>query len=294
MRFTAEAERFLKPGADRLVALAGLLAARGLGYSVVRTGEARHVLLRVGGAAPALAFIAHYDRYPGSPGALDNSCACLQLADFAARASAALSGAAPSAPAGARRGMSSFLVAFTDAEEAPGHGQATEQGSFALARALQAAAGAAAVAGAAAAAEGLAALVFDVTGRGGRLLLSSAPASLLARHGLGGSPAALGHSRLLGLARRAAQRAGLARPFEAELPWSDDLGLTLAGMPSLTVSLLPEAEAELLRGGGKPPTWELLHTEEDSPDKAEEGAFALMSAYLDELARTDPEYILDA
>ncbi len=268
MKFAEDAERFMRPGGDRLVALAGLLAARGLRYSVVKTLEARHLVVRVGAAKPRLAFVAHYDRYPGSPGALDNSCACLQLVEFAARR-------ANAGPRGEAAAPPPFIIAFTDAEEAPGSGEPRSQGSYALARTLKAAAGAG---------EAMAAIVLDVTGRGGRILLSSAPAELLARNGLSYSPAASGHRALLALARRAAGRAGLPKPLEASLPWSDDLGLTLGGLPALALSLLPAREAELLAAGKRPPLWDLLHTEADSPELAEESAFALMSGLLDSLA----------
>jgi hypothetical protein len=262
MRFSAEAERFMRLGGDRLVSLAGLLSSLGLRYSVVKIGEARHLLASVGKGRPRLALVAHYDRAPGSSGALDNSCACLQLAAFAARISGA--------PAGPP-----LLFAFTDAEEAPGSGEASAQGSFALARNLKASGGAG---------EGLAALVFDVTGRGGRLLLSTAPSELLLRNGLGASPVALGYRSLVSIAQRAAARARLPEPLSAVLPWSDDLGLTLGGLSALTLSLLPEEEAAMVTAGLKPPTWELLHTAADTPDRAEARAFELMAAFLDALA----------
>jgi hypothetical protein len=268
MRFAAEAERFMRPGGDRLVALAGILASRGLRYSVVKTGEARHLVLRLGKARPRLAFVAHYDRVAGSPGALDNSCACLQLVDFAASRKGALDRDEPACP--------SFLIAFTDAEEAPGSsGEAASQGSYALARALKAASGAD---------EAMSAIVLDVTGRGGRLVLSNAPAELLARNGLGESPAASGYRALAELAARAAAAASLPPPVSAALPWSDDLGLTLGGLPALALSLLPEEEAELLASGGRPPLWDILHTEADGPELAEAESFALMASLLEALA----------
>jgi hypothetical protein len=251
----------MRPGGDRLVALAGLLSARSLRYSIVKTGEARHLLVRLGKAKPRLALVAHYDRIAGTSGALDNSCACLQLIEFTARQSAV---AEPLA----------CLVAFTDAEEAPGSGEPSTQGAYSLARKLKSAAKAEG---------GLAALVLDVTGRGGRLLLSKATAELLARTGLGLSPAARGNRFLVDLAKRAAGRARLKAPLESGLPWSDDLGLTLGGLPALAISLLPEPEAELLAAGKRPPLWDLLHTPADSPELAEEGAFALVSAFLDAL-----------
>ena len=76
--------RFLAPGADRLVALAGMLAKRSLPYSILPAAGARHVLVRLGEGRPALVLCAHYDRVEGSPGYLDNSAACLALADFGA------------------------------------------------------------------------------------------------------------------------------------------------------------------------------------------------------------------
>jgi hypothetical protein len=262
MRFSEEAERFMRPGGDRLVALGGILSGLGLRYSVVKLGDARHIILRAGAGRPRLALVAHYDRAPGSSGALDNSCACLQLAAFAARLSSGPGAVAPS-----------LLFAFTDAEEAPGSGEASSQGSYALARTIKAAGG-----------ETMAALVLDVTGRGGRLLMSTAPAGLLARNGLGSSPMAAGYRSLAAFARGAAARAGLPEPLGAELPWSDDLGLTLGGLPALALSLLPEAELEQLAAGMKPPTWELLHTEADRPDLAERGAFDILAAFLDAAA----------
>jgi hypothetical protein len=281
MRFSDEAARFMRPSGDRLVGLGSILSGLGLRYSVVKLGEARHILTRIGRGAPRLVLIAHYDRAPGSPGTLDNSCACLQLASFAARLN--------SRPGAARdkdgqTSRPSLLIAFTDAEEAPATGEASSQGAYALAQRIVATG---------AADERLAALVFDVTGRGGRLLYSTAPASLLARNGMENSPVAAGYRSLISFAARAAARAGIEEPLGAELPWSDDLGLTLGGLPALTLTLLPEPETALLAAGKKPPTWKLLHTAEDGPDKAEEASFEMMSSFLDSVASclelaTDP------
>ena len=263
LKFSDEAERFMRVGGDRLVGLAGILSSLGIRYSVAKIGEARHLLARVGEGKPRLTFVAHYDRFPGSSGALDNSCACLQLAAFAARLRA-------------RGSPPSLLFAFTDAEEAPGTGEASRQGSYALARNLKAAGEIS---------EGMSAIVLDVTGRGSRLLLSSAPAQLLARNGLGTTAAAEGHKVLVSLARRAAARARLREPLGAALPWSDDLGLTLGGLPALTVSLLPEAEADMLAAGKRPPTWDLLHTAADTSDRAEGVAFDILAGFLDSIAQ---------
>jgi hypothetical protein len=260
MRFSEEAERFMRLGSDRLVCLAGILASRSLGCSILKLGEARHLVARTGKEAPHLILVAHYDRASGSPGTLDNSCACIQLADFASRASSA---ALP------------LLFVFTDAEEVPALGEASSQGSFALARALSAKG---------IQAEGLRALVLDMTGRGDRLILSTAPSELLERNGLSLSSAASGYHELAVLAERAASRAGLASPLEIALPWSDDLGLTLGGIPALTVSLLPEEETSTLFSGERPKTWDYMHSPSDMPSLAWELSFALMARFLDAIA----------
>jgi hypothetical protein len=269
MRFSSEAERFLRPGCDRLLALSSILAARSLAPFVVRTGQARHLVVRLGKERPVLAFAAHYDRVEGSPGVLDNSCACLQLVELAARQ------AGTESP--------SFLLIFTDAEERSGAGGPAGQGSFALARALigslrRREAGAAPRS---ARTPLPPVFVLDVTGRGDRLLLSSSPSELLERNGLSASPASRDHGRLTRLALAAAARAKHAAPLVRPLPWSDDLGLVLGGLGALTISLLPSREASILAAGGRPATWEHLHGPDDAENLAEEGAFKLIGTFLD-------------
>lgn len=311
MVFPEEFLRFLAPGADRLGELCALLSKRGLSYRLLSIGERRHVLVRLGRGSPRFIVSAHYDRVAGSPGFLDNSAACLELADFGARAIAAVGGAAFGGARSLPEGSSGFelrsgelrsegvFLLFTDGEEAPGKGGPLDQGSYSLSLALKAALGREAIA----ALSGF--LVVDVTGRGGRLLLSRAPAALLERHGLESSPLAQGLSSLERLCAGAARRAGLAEPLRLPLPWSDDLGFLLGGLPALSVSLLPEGEARAyaalcageraaLRGGpgapGReeagsawPPTWELLHSAGDGLGLAEEASFSLMASFLDSL-----------
>ncbi len=308
--------RFLAPGADRLVSLAGMLAKRSLPYSILPAAGARHVLARLGEGKPGLVLCAHYDRVEGSPGYLDNSAACLALADFGARfraASRVASRAAVLAGAGGAGGMAvaggtggaagaggmaGLWLLFTDGEENPAEGGALSQGSFSLARGLVAALAQGTV-GAPGTAPAF--LVFDVMGRGDRLLLSTAPSGLLSRGGRGGETLA---ARILGLGRlveAAAALGGLSPPLRLPLPWSDDLGLVLGGLPALAVSLLPSAEAEgyaafaatrrpgeaspsrAEAGEAWPPTWNLLHSPGDGPSLAEEAPFRLAAALLDAL-----------
>ncbi len=277
MVFPEEFHRFIAPGAERLVVLAGMLAARGLQYSVIRTGEARHLALRLGQESPRLILAAHYDRVDGSPGVLDNSSACWQLVDFAGRQSR-LAKPAP------------ILVVFTDGEEAPGHGEPTDQGSLGLARVLGEAFAEGRVGGLKPPASPPPVLVLDVTGRGTTVLLSSTPRDHLARQGLLKAPAALGHAYLERLVRAGLAAAGLPEPLSRPLPWSDDLGLVLGGLGALTLSLLPQAELGLLDCGSLPPTWALLHGPGDSLEETEAPAFALVARLLDAVAATLPAF----
>jgi len=307
MVFPEEFLRFLSPKADRLGELCALLSKRGLSYRLLVIGERRHVLVRLGRGSPRFIVSAHYDRVPGSPGFLDNSAACLELADFGARVVAraiakvgiAERSSAPELRSPERSSEGLFLL-FTDGEEAPGTGGPLDQGSYALSLALRAALGGEAIAGL----SGF--LVVDVTGRGGRLLFSRAPAALLERHGLAASPLAQGLSSLERLCLGAARRAGLAEPLRLPMPWSDDLGFLLGGLPALSVSLLPDEEAQayaaLCAAGGRgsirgqpgapgreeagsawPATWDCLHSREDGIALAEEAPFALMASFLDAL-----------
>lgn len=269
MIFPEEFRRFIAPKAERLVALAGMLASRSLPYSVLRTGEARHLALRIGQGAPALILMAHYDRVEGSPGVLDNSCACYQLVELASRAMARSK---------LEKGLS-LLIVFTDGEEWPGLEGAASQGSLALAQAIKQAVRQSGLKDA----KPPLVLVLDVTGRGDRLLLSSSPAELFARGGLGESEAARGHEALVELLRRCAGNIGMGETLSHPLPWSDDLGLCLGGLGALTMSLLPEAEARELASGLEPETWSLLHSARDDASAAEPEAFALMGALLDSL-----------
>ncbi len=277
MRFSEEEERFLKPGCDRLVALAGLLASSSLPYQVVRAGGDRHIIVRIGRGRPRLALIAHYDRFELSPGVLDNSCACIQLVRLGAAlappgAALAPPGAALAPPGAAASAAPPFAIVFTDAEELPARGAPKAQGAYGLALALKASPGLAPPA-----------FVLDVTGRGDRLVYSTSAESLLERRGLAASSAALGRRALVEAAISAAARASLKPPLPLALPWSDDLGLTLGGIPALAISLLPDEEVTALSHGMRPRTWDYLHTASDGPELAEEGAFGLMAAFLAQL-----------
>lgn len=297
-RFSAAFRNFLRVEADRHEGLRALVAEAGLaaGERLVPLAGRRHLLLRLGEGGPRIILAAHYDRHPGSPGYLDNSAACLQLLELGARLAAegeggraggprgggaAGAGRASGAggPSGGRRGhgaRSAFALLFTDGEEAPATEGPLAQGSFDLGRALRGAVSSAAET------LGPAVLALDVTGRGDRLVLSTSSRELLSRGGREKSGLAAGQETLAARVDRAALRAGLERPVRLALPWSDDLGFTLAGLPALTLSLLPSPELQALRARGERPlTWEFLHKPTDDLALAEEEPYALMASFLD-------------
>jgi len=92
--------------------------------------------------------------------------------------------------------------------------------------------------------------------------------------------------------------AGRAPVIRASVPFGEDLGFMLAGVPALTVTVLPRAEAEALAGLSElpawaspsepgsmaPATWRRIHGPEDTPALFTDDAFDLVSRFLQRLA----------
>jgi len=276
----------MAPGSDRSAELARALEARGVAARTLELSGGRFVAAwpKEGLRDPRYRIkvvTAHHDRVPGTPGALDNSAACLQLVDFLSES----------------RGAFNTLVIFTDREELgsarparPDGPGAARQGSFELGKAFS----------------GMdigSPMVFplDVTGRGDALVLSRASETLAAR--------ADGALRRSAVERVAAETdamacsaarlmAGRAPVLRAAVPFGEDLGFMLAGVPALTVTVLPRAEAEALAGLGTlpawaslaepgdraPGTWSRLHGPDDTVDQYGDEAFGVVSRFLARLA----------
>ncbi len=298
-------ERFLAPGADRCSVLLAALEDGGVAARVVSVDGGRHIVAWPRGGSRDRRYrfklaSAHYDRVPGTPGALDNSAACAQLVRFALQGGLAFN----------------TLAVFTDREEL-GAARPTDQGSYGLGRLLAAVASGGP--GGALADLGLVepvAFSLDVTGRGDALVLSRAPGRLAGAAGgsliaglagtagngaAGNGAAALGAiaSEIEDLAS-AAERlmAGRAPVFRAGLPFGEDLGYLLAGIPALLATVLPRAEAEALAlgdglpawasleppGTRAPDTWRDMHGPGDTVDRYTPEAFELAGRYLERLA----------
>jgi hypothetical protein len=273
-----------EPDACRPAVLEAFLRDRGVAAARIALAGSLHLAVKFPESSydpryRTKMLVAHHDRRPGSSGALDNGAACLQLADLAGRLVS-------------REEPHNTVILFTDSEESSVAG---DQGSFAVARALAGRVRTLAGEGA----EPPAVFVFDVTGRGTVPILSTTARDLLASRGPDYGDLAGRIGDLESWASRALRRSSGAAPLRLPVPWSDDLGFALGGIPAVTVTLLPRSElggrndsarrkrpdgAELPHGEypEKPPaTWALLHGPGDRPDCLEEESFDLMARILD-------------
>jgi len=233
---------FCAPEADRLRVLAQVLHGAALPFELVKTGSFRHVQVR--GSLPPVprpgekVLIAHYDRVPGSPGANDNGASVLALVDYLRRPH-----------------KTPLRVVFTDGEELGPGGQAADQGAYALARHWGPVAG-------------LFPVVLDMTGIGDTVVLGHLGEELIRRTRPGARPTDLDdYARTRLAARRWLATCGAGDAVEVNTPFSDDLGLFLAGIPAVQLSLLPRKEALAYRRDGVVPSaWAPMHTAADGPD----------------------------
>ena len=242
--------RFCAPEADRFAVLTRTLADALVPFDVVETGRFRHVQVR-GTRAPVPSpgeklVLAHYDRVTETPGANDNGASVLALFDYVAAVR-----------------TEALRAVFTDGEELSGHSGA-EQGAYALARSWGGV-------------RGLLPLVLDMTGIGDTLVAGHLAEQLVRQ--VRGDPSPL-EADASARVRRAAKRLLSAHGgLEINTPFSDDLGLLLAGFPAIQLSLLPRGEAAGYRqrraapgeltgtaAGVLPPSWRAMHTAADTPE----------------------------
>jgi hypothetical protein len=292
---------------DRYDFLASWFEKEGIAVRRISIGDSRHLVVRFDQGyyqknKPLKLFVAHYDRAPGSPGALDNSAACAQLASFAKELSYS------------RLNRSFFrsnvILVFTDGEELS-KTKPAEQGSYSLGKAL-----------CGASEERLLGLVFDVTGRGEIVVVSNAVSHKVRK------AFACEIDALCEEVVRKVRDDGM-RVMKLSLPYSDELGFVAAGIPAICISLLPEREANEYfeacrsaigntRVSGKqagravtneviaslesgdikairsivgskfPATWNYLHTVLDDVDLVEPKSFEIVSRVLHVLAKWRP------
>lgn len=304
--------RFMNFGADRFGELMSALLAEGCKPKPVELAGGRFIVVSPKDSVRDRRYrmkvlTAHHDRVPGTPGALDNSAACLQLWRFVT---------------GNRRPFNTVAV-FTDLEELSG-ASVYAQGAYALGKAFS----------------GLGyglplVLSLDVTGRGDALVLSSSCSGLAEMprmraeedrlfkadetsqsyekgYSQEGTVGTAGHARvnrsyihealasevmdLAGSLTR--QVAGRMPVYHLPVPFGEDIGFMLAGVPALVCTVLPRHEAQELASPGSlpqwaspvepqrrmPATWSALHGPDDTVDLYTDAAFSLMERFLERVA----------
>ena len=252
---------FCDSSADRLKVLARVLHSGLIPFELVNTGGFRHVQVR--GDRPVLpqpgetVLIAHYDRVAGTPGANDNGASVLALVDYLRRPK-----------------KKALRVVFTDGEELGPGGTAADQGSYSLAKLWGPV-------------PGLFPVVFDMTGIGDTVVLGHLGEDLTRWIRPESPPTELDSQAQTRLAaRRWLATCGAGDTVEVNTPFSDDLGLFLAGIPSVQVSLLPRKEALAYRRTGHfPPAWSTMHSPADLPEALWPSSRVLVAELLEKLER---------
>jgi hypothetical protein len=223
---------FIAPGADRYSIISSVLDEAGLNSLVLPIAGNRHFLIlppgesiRAGGlpfrGRNPVILTAHYDRFPGSSGANDNSAAVFQLIVTAQKL--------------VSEKQSFWMIFFTDKEEI-GEGESIEdQGAYGLASTLRDG--------------GLAdarIYVFDACGTGDTIIISTAADTLLKNEER--APFIKLRELIQGLRAHALESARdlrLDRVLLLPTPLSDDAGFLRAGLPAQTITVLPREEANL-------------------------------------------------
>lgn len=291
-------EAFTHKDCDRRQWIQDTLAQNGIDSGIVATGDSRHVMVRFRPQAydASLRFrtvLAHYDRFPGSPGANDNSSSVLGVIAWALRLRN-------------YRGAHNVRIFFTDGEEMGGEACAgvSSQGAYGLATLYRQLG-----------ITGDDVYVFDCCGRGDVPVLATCKLSQPNPR----NPFTMRLASLTERTRQLLQRASPRKWLALPVPYSDNAGFLACGIPAVAITFLPAEEAgDYMRNLMKdknleaavmnrarqaslmqkeqampdfmykeqmPLTWRLLHTEYDNMLSLTPVSFALMARILDVLAQ---------
>ena len=254
---------FISAGCDRAAFIQGELNRAGLEAPILSMEGKNHIYVKFPQSQYNPAFriktvIAHYDRFPGSPGANDNSAAVFCLIEWAARLMKNY---------GAGAAFHNIRLIFTDGEELGAAGVA-EQGAFPLAQVFRRL--------------GITnddIFVFDCMGRGDVPILTQtklpygAPAKFVKAFGE--------------LEQRAAtllQSSANGRWFSLPCNYSDNASFIANGIPAVAITMLPSAEVTAAAQGIQPQTWKLLHTGGDNIASIMPQSFEIFHNILNNLA----------
>jgi len=219
-------KEFISLEADRFSILKKLLAEGKLEYSIITLAGNRHFFI----TPPPLEegflrnrmtiLVAHYDRFPGSPGANDNSVGVFILLETATKLR--------------REKINNWLVIFTDKEELNGGEGIRDQGAFSLATGLREAK-----------MENARIFNFDACGIGDTLVISTT-AEYFLKNEARGEKIRASIKELRENALETGRNLTMAKVLLAPTPFSDDLGFIHAGIAAQTITMLPSEECASL------------------------------------------------
>ncbi len=272
---------FIAPDCDRAAFIQNYLNQAGLEAPVMQMEGKNHIYVKFPQSQYNPTFriktvIAHYDRFPGSPGANDNSAAVFALMEWAAQLArfaqyTVVESVETTAVShrGAPQGyFHNIRLIFTDGEELGAAGGVAEQGAFPLAQVFRRL--------------GITnddIFVFDCMGRGDvpiltqTILPSKAPARFVKDF------TAL-EQRAASLLRASAN----GRWFTLPCNYSDNASFIANGIPAVAITMLPSQEVSAVTQGESPFTWRLLHTQGDNLTSLTPQSFEIFHNILNNLA----------
>ena len=258
----SEFNDFIAADCDRAAFIQNYLNRAGLEAPVLQMEGKNHIYVKFPQTQYNSMFriktvIAHYDRFPGSPGANDNSAAVFCLLEWAIKLARL-----------AQPLFHNIRLIFTDGEELGAAGGVSEQGAFPLAQVFRRL--------------GITnddIFVFDCMGRGDVPILTQTilppkiPASFV--------------KDFSALEQRAAtllQTSANGRWFCLPCNYSDNASFIANGIPAVAITMLPSLEVTAATQGQQPQTWQLLHTPGDNLASLTPKSFEIFHNILNNLA----------
>ncbi len=265
----SEFSDFIAADCDRAAFIQNYLKAAGLEAPVLQMEGKNHIYVKFAQNQYNPTFriktvIAHYDRFPGSPGANDNSAAVFCLLQWAVK----LAKSAVVSTGSTTAQFHNIRLIFTDGEELGAAGGVAEQGAFPLAQVFRRL--------------GITSddiFVFDCMGRGDVPVLTQTilPAKTPARF-------VKDFSALEQRAASLLQASANGRWFCLPCNYSDNASFIANGIPAVAITMLPSAEVSSATRGETPLTWQLLHTAGDNLASLNPQSFEIFHNILNNLA----------
>ena len=252
---------FLSLNCERIEFIQNYLESAGLEAPVITLNGKKHIYVKFPKTQYNPIFriktvIAHYDRFPGSVGANDNSAAVFCLMQWAAELVS-------------KNSFHNIRLIFTDGEELGAAGGVAEQGAFPLAQLFRRL--------------GITnddIYVFDCMGRGDVPILTKTFFSTKTSKKFLKDFSAL-EERAASLLKNSAN----GRWFCLSCNYSDNASFIANGIPAVAITMLPSEEVIAASKGLVPKTWQLLHTPQDNLETLTPLSFEIFHNILSNLEK---------